>query len=41
MDCMSGICYVDDNQIISLVATKQYCDEYQEPHVEIIITDFK
>ena len=41
MDCMSGICYVDDNQIISLVATKQYCDEYQDPYVEIIITDFK
>ena len=31
----------DDNQIISLVATKNFCDEYQEPHVEIIITDFK
>ena len=31
----------DDNQIISLVATKQFCDEYQDPYVEIIITDFK
>ena len=31
----------DDNQIISLVATKNFCDEYQEPHVEIVITDFK
>ena len=31
----------DDSLVISLVATKQYCDEYQEPYVEIIITDFK
>ena len=31
----------DDILVISLVATKQYCDEYQEPYVEIIITDFK
>ena len=41
MDCMSGICYIDDNQIISLVATKNFCDEHQEPYVEIILTDFK
>ena len=31
----------DDNQIISLVATKNFCDEYQDPYVEIVITDFK
>ena len=41
LDCMSGIVFKDDNQIISLVATKQFCDEYQDPYVEIIITDFK
>ena len=41
LDCMSGIVFKDDNQIISLVATKNFCDEYQEPHVEIVITDFK
>ena len=41
MDCMSGIVFKDDNQIISLVATKQFCDEYQDHYVEIVITDFK
>ena len=41
MDCMSGICFTDDSSIISLVSTKNFCDEYQEPHVEIVITDFK
>ena len=41
LDCMSGIVFKDDNQIISLVATKNFCDEYQENFVEIVITDFK
>ena len=41
MDCMSGICYKDDNQIISLVSSKNWCDEYQEPFVEIILTEHK
>ena len=41
LDCMSGIVFKDDNQIISLVASKQFCDEYQENFVEIVITDFK
>ena len=41
LDCMSGIVFKDDNQIISLVASKQFCDEYQENFVEIVTTDFK
>ena len=31
----------DDSLVISLLVTKQYTSEYQEPYVEIIITDFK
>jgi len=31
----------DDNLIVSLNSTKQFCDEYQDPYVEIVITDFK
>ena len=42
LDCMSkGVVFKDDNQIISIVATKNFCDEYQENFVEIVITDFK
>ena len=41
LDCMNKICYNDDSQVISILASKNFTGEYQEPYTEIVITDFK
>lgn len=39
-DAIEGICYINDSQIVMVMATKKYCDEkYPEPGIQATIQE--
>ena len=39
LDALNGICWLDDSQIVTIIAGKRYCDEGEEPNIHITVEE--